>query len=253
MMIRHIALHELRTMFLSPLAWSILAVVQFILAWLFLSQLEQYINLQPQIAMLPAPPGIAEVVVAPLFGSAGIVLLLVVPLITMRLVSDERRARTLPLLFSAPVSMSQIVLGKYLGVMAFLSLMLGMIALMPLSLLLVGSLDLGQVAAGLLGLLLMLAAFAALGLYVSALTTQPTVAAVASFGALLLLWVINLAGNAVDDSVSSGLFAWLSLQQHFQSLLNGAFNSGDLAYYLLFICVFLVFTIRRLDADRLQN
>lgn len=253
MMIGHIAARELRTLFLSPLAWSVLGVVQFILAWLFLSQLDQYVRLQPQLALMAAPPGLAEVIVAPLFGSAGIVLLLVVPLVTMRLVSEERRSRTLPLLFSAPVSMSEIILGKYLGVMAFLSLLLGLIALMPLSLLLGGSLDLGQFAAGLLGLFLMLAAFAAVGLYISTLTAQPTVAAVATFGALLLLWVINLAGNTVDDSGSHGVFAWLSLQQHYEALLRGIFDSSDLAYYLLFIVVFLVFSIRRLDADRLQH
>jgi ABC-2 type transport system permease protein len=252
-MIGHIAARELRTMFLSPLAWSILAVVQFILAWLFLSQLDQYVRLQAQIALMQSPPGLAEVIVAPLFGSAAIVMLLVVPLVTMRLVSDERRARTLPLLFSAPVSMTEIILGKYLGVMAFLSIMLGLIALMPLSLLLGGSLDLGQFAAGLLGLFLMLAAFAALGLYISTLTAQPTVAAVASFGALLLLWVINLTGNAVDDTGSRGLFAWLSLQQHYEALLHGIFDSSDLVYYLLFIAVFLIFSVRRLDADRLQH
>lgn len=251
-MIRHIALRELRTLFLSPLAWSMLAVVQVILAWLFLSQLDQYLQLQPQLALMATPPGLAEVVAAPLLGSAGIVLLLVVPLLTMRLVSEERRNRSLPLLFSAPVSMTQIILGKYFGVLAFLFIMLGMIALMPLSLLLIGSLDPGQFAAGLLGLALMLAAFAALGLFISTLSAQPAVAAVASFGALLLLWVINLAGNAVDDSGSRGLFAWLSLQQHYEALLDGIFNSSDVAYYLLFILLFLVFAIRRLDADRLQ-
>ena len=252
-MIRHIAARELRTLFLSPLAWSILGVVQFILAYLFLSQLDQYARLQPQIAMMQSPPGLTEVIVAPLFGTAAIILLLVVPLVTMRLVSDERRARTLPLLFSAPVSMGEIILGKYLGVVAFLCIMLGLIALMPLSLLIAGSLDLGQFAAGLLGLLLMLAAFAAVGLYMSTLTAQPTVAAVSSFGALLLLWIINLAGNAVSDEGSRGLFSYLSLQQHYEALLKGVFDTSDLVYYLLFILVFLVFSVRRLDADRLQH
>lgn len=253
MMIRHIASRELRTLFLSPLAWSILGVVQLILAYLFLSQLEQYARLQPQLALLQSPPGITDIIVAPLLGTAAIVLLLVVPLITMRLVSEERRSRTLPLLFSAPVSMSDIILGKYLGVVAFLLIMLGMIALMPLSLLLGGSLDLGQFAAGLLGLALMLAAFAAVGLYMSTLTAQPTVAAVSSFGALLLLWIINLAGNSIGDEGSSGLMAYLSLQQHYQALLQGVFDSSDILYYLLFITVFLVFSVRRLDADRLQH
>lgn len=252
-MIRYIALRELRGLFLSPLAWSILGVVQLILAYLFLGQLEQYARLQPQLALLQAPPGITDIIVAPLLGTAAIVLLLVVPLITMRLVSEERRARTLPLLFSAPISMSDIILGKYLGVLAFLLIMLGMIALMPLSLLLGGSLDLGQFSAGLLGLFLMLAAFAAVGLYMSTLTAQPTVAAVSSFGALLLLWIINLAGNGISDEGSRGVMAYLSLQQHYEALLRGVFDSNDVIYYLLFITVFLVFSVRRLDADRLQH
>lgn len=252
-MIGHIAARELRTLFLSPLAWSILGVVQFILAYLFLSQLDQYVRIQPQLALMQAPPGLTEIIVAPLFGTAAIVLLLVVPLITMRLVSEERRGRTLPLLFSAPVSMGEIILGKYLGVLAFLGIMLALIALMPLSLLVAGSLDLGQFAAALLGLLLMLAAFAAAGLYMSTLTAQPTVAAVSTFGLLLLLWIINLAGNAVDEHGGQGLFAYLSLQQHYEALLKGVFDTSDLVYYLLFILVFLVFSVRRLDADRLQH
>ncbi len=252
-MIRHIAARELRTLFLSPLAWSILGVVQFILAYLFLTQVQEYARLQPQLAMMHNAPGMTEVIVAPLLGTAAIILLLIVPLVTMRLVSEERRNRTLPLLLSAPVSMTEIIIGKYFGVVAFLAIQLALVALMPLSLLIGGSLDMGQFAAGLLGLLLMLAAFAAAGLYMSTLTAQPTVAAVSTFGLLLLLWLINWAGNAVSDSGSSGLFAYLSLQQHFQSLLSGVFDTGDVIYYLLFIVLFLVFSVRRLDADRLQH
>lgn len=154
-MIGHIAARELRSLFLSPLAWSILAVVQFILAWLFLGQLDVYIAFQSRIAMMENPPGATEVIVAPLFSSATIILLLVIPLLTMRLVSEERRSRTLPLLFSAPVSMSEIVLGKYLGLLGFLAIMLALITLMPLSLLSIGTLDFGLLASNLLGLLLM--------------------------------------------------------------------------------------------------
>jgi len=248
-MILTIAARELRSLFLSPLAWSILGVVQFILAYLFLGQLDTYISYQAQIAMMENPPGATEVIVAPLFSSATIILLLVIPLITMRLVSEERRARTLPLLFSAPVSMSEIVLGKYVGILGFLAIMLGLITLMPLSLLTLGTLDFGLLASNLLGLGLMLAAFAAAGLFMSTLTTQPTVAAVTSFGLLLLLWIINWAGEGAGQSV----LAYLSLQGHYEALLKGLFNSSDVVYYLLFILSFLVLSVRRLDADRLQN
>lgn len=252
-MIFHIAARELRSLFLSPLAWSILAVVQFILAYLFLGQVDVYIQVQPQLATMESPPGITEVIVAPLLSSATIILLLVVPLVTMRLISEERRNRTLPLLFSAPLSMTEIVLGKYLGILTFFAILLFLIALMPLSLLLVGTLDLGLFASGLLGLGLMLSAFAAAGLFMSTLTNQPTIAAVSSFGLLLLLWLIDWAGNSMGQNQSSQLFSYLSLQHHYLSMLKGLFNSSDVIYYLLFIFTFLVLSIRRLDADRLQK
>lgn len=252
-MIGHLAARELRTLFLSPLAWSILAVVQFILGFMFLGQVDEYVALQPQLAALENPPGVTEVVIAPLLGSAAIILLLVTPLLTMRLISEERRNSTLPLLLSAPVSMTEIVLGKYVGTLAFLAIMVGLIALMPLSLLPAASLDPGLLLSGLLGLGLMLAAFAAAGLYMSTLTVQPTVAAVSSFGLLLLLWIIDWASGALDGQTSGSVFEYLSLQRHYQAMLRGIFDTSDLVYYLLFILVFLTFSIRRLDADRLQH
>ena len=252
-MIWHIAARELRSLFLSPLAWTILAVLLFILAFMFLGQLDQYLQVQPQLAMMDAPPGITEVIIAPLFASSTFILLLVIPLLTMRLISEERRNQSLPLLLSAPVSMTEIILGKYLGLLCFLGILLGLITLMPLSLLAAGELDLGLFAAALLGLGLMLAAFAAAGLYMSTLTAQPTVAAIASFGLLLLLWIIDWAGNAAGGEGSGEVFRYLSLQHHYGSLLRGMFKSSDVLYYLLFIISFLVLSIRRLDADRLQD
>lgn len=251
-MIGHIAARELRSLFLSPLAWSVLAVVEFILAFLFLAQLDEYARLQPQLATLPSPPGITEVVVAPIFGTAAVILLLVIPLLTMRLVSEERRNRTLPLLFSAPVSMSEIILGKYLGVIGFLGVMLLLLVLMPLSLLMVGGLDFGLLASATLGLALMLAAFAAAGLFMSTVSAQPTVAAIGTFGVLLLLWIVDWAGGSLGDGGET-LFTYLSLQRHYQDLLRGLFDSSDIAYYVLFIVTFLVLGIRRLDAERLRG
>ena len=248
-MITTLAARELRSLFLSPLAWTILAVVQFILAWMFLGQLDTYIAYQSRIAMMENPPGATEVIVAPLFSSATLLLLLVVPLLSMRLVSEERRAHTLPLLLSAPVSMSEIVLGKYLGLLAFLAIMLGLVALMPLSLLTLGTLDYGLLAANLLGVALMLAAFAAAGLFMSTLTAQPVVAAVSTFGLLLLLWIIEWSGQSMGEEAT--VLHYLSLQRHYEALLRGLFDSSDIIYYLLFITTFLVLSIRRLDAERL--
>lgn len=250
-MILHIAARELKALFLSPLAWSILAVVQFILAYLFLAQIDTYMMFAPQLAGREDAPGVTDVIVAPLFGNAAVILLLVAPLITMRVLSEEKRSRTLSLLMSAPVSMTEIVLGKYLGVLGFFLVLLGLLALMALSLLAGTTLDYGKLVSGLLGLALLIGAFAAAGLYMSSLTEQPTIAAVSSFGLLLLLWIINWAGGSGEQV--SGVFTYLSLVGHYDSLLKGLFNSTDVIYYLLFILAFLVLSIQRLDANRLPH
>jgi ABC-2 type transport system permease protein len=250
-MIFTIAGRELRSLFLSPLAWAILAVVQFIIAYLFLSQIDGYLLLQPRLAAIEGAPGVSDIIVAPLLADAGIVLLLITPLITMRVLSEERRNRTLSLLFSAPVSMTEIILGKYLGLLAFFGIMIALLALMPLSLLAGTALDLGKLAAGLTGLILLVSAFAAIGLFMSSLTEQPTVAAISTFGLLLLLWIIDWAG--ADAEQTSGLFGYLSLLRHYEALLRGLFNSADVIYYLLISVLFIGLSIRRLDADRLQH
>jgi ABC-2 type transport system permease protein len=246
-----IAGREFRTLFLSPLAWSILGVIQIILAYMFLAQLDFYLMLQPRVAGMPDAPGVTDLIVAPLFGNAGVILLLVTPLLTMRLISEERRNRTLSLLFTAPVSMAEIILGKYLGVFAFLLIMVAMILLMPLSLLAGGGLDMGKLAACALALVLLLGGFAAVGLFISALSGQPTVAAVSTFGALLLLWIIDWSGNAMGNA--GGVLEYLSLMRHYESLLKGLVSTADLAYFLLFIATFLVLSVHRLDNDRLQK
>jgi len=250
-MIFTIAARELRSLFLSPLAWAVMAVVQFIHAWLFLSLVDYFMRIQPQLAGVPGAPGVTDQVAAPLFNTAGVVMLLVVPLLSMRLVAEERRAKTLALLMSAPASMSEIVLGKYLGLLTFLLLMVLLTALMPLSLGVGTSLDLGTLAAGVLGLALLVAAFAAAGLFLSTLTAQPVVAAISTFGLLLLLWIIDNTGHGSDRLNS--LLAYLSLLRHQQPLLKGIFDSADVTYYLLFIATFLGLSIRRLDAERLPH
>ena len=247
-MICTVGLREFKSLFLSPLAWSILAVVQLILAWLFLGRIELFQTYQSQLMAMESAPGLTEIVVPDLLGNAAIVLLLVVPLLTMRLVAEERRNRTLALLFSAPLSMTEIVLGKYIGILMFLLALLALIALMPLSLFAGAHLDYGLIASGFLGLALLLAGFAAVGLFMSTLTQYPTVAAISTFGALLLFWVLDWSGQGLHGG---SWLAYLSLFNHYKPFLDGIFDSADAVYHVLLVTVFLVLSIRRLDADRL--
>ncbi|MGZ8152850.1 MAG: ABC transporter permease [Methylovulum sp.] len=247
-----IASREFRTLFLSPLAWTLLAILQIILAYVFLMQVDTFITLQPKLASLEGTPGLTDIVVPPLFGNAGIMLLLVTPLLTMRLISEERRNKTLALLLSAPVSNIEIIMGKWLGIVGLLLIMVFLITLMPLSLLAGGDLDMGKLCANVLALALLVCAFSATGLFMSCLAGHhPAIAAIGTFGILLLLWILDWRGGMKDQR--SELMEYLSILRHFQNLQSGLISSVDVSYFLLFIACFILLSIRSLDNDRLQK
>jgi ABC-2 type transport system permease protein len=172
---------------------------------------------------------------------------MVVPLLSMRLVAEERRNQTLPFLMSAPVSITQIVLGKFSALLWFLALAIGLIVVMSLSLYLGGRLDLGLLVANALGLVLLFGSFAAVGLYLSCLTAQPLIAAIGTFALLLGLWLIDISTNDPDSVLHV-----LSLIKHFDSFAKGVIAVKDVVYYVAVIVLFLLLSIRRLDADRLR-
>lgn len=250
-MILAIASREFRTLFLSPMAWTILAILQFILAFLFLTQVEAFAALQPRLTDIENGPGLTDIIVPPLFGNAGIILLLVTPLLTMRVICEERRNKTLSLLLSAPVSNIDIIVGKYLGVIGLLLSIVALITLMPLSLLTGGELDLGKLFANILALLLLVFAFAAAGLFMSCIAGHPTVAAMGTFGLLLLLWILDWSAG-MDDRRNE-LFAYLSLLKHFQNIQSGLIDTADVGYFVLFTTTFIALSVRSLDNDRLQK
>jgi len=250
-MILSIAKRELRSMFLSPLAWVILAVVQVILAWSFFTSIDVFFNIQAELTTLKNAPGATDLIASPLFEVASIILLMVTPLLTMRLISEEKRNKTMCLLLSAPVSITEIVLGKYLGLLFFIITVVLLIVLMPLSLSMGTQLDYAKIFSGAFGLLLMLAAFSAAGLFMSSLTENPMIAAISTFGVLLLLWMINVNSTAAIDS--KNVLSYLSLHTHFSAMLRGILNTRDIAYFLLFISGFVVLTIRQLETQRLQS
>ncbi|MBF8269302.1 MAG: hypothetical protein HW386_1011 [Gammaproteobacteria bacterium] len=240
-----IAGNELRRLYLTPLAWLSLAVVQFFLTVTCFTLADQY---QQAISTF-VNRGITSTVVAGTLQTAGLLLLLVTPFLTMRLISEERRSGTLPLLLSAPVSVTAIVLGKYLGMLGFFLIMLIMIGLTPLALSFGTRLDYGLLAAGFIGLILLAGSFAAIGLFASTLTRQPAIAAVLCFAGLFLFWVIHVLGST-DNQTVAAVINYLSMQRHFNQFLTGLFTTGDVVYYLLLSGVFVLFSILRLDALR---
>ena len=247
-MIFTIACKELKTLFASSLAWTLLALVQLVLGWVFMGRLDAFLEIQSQLVQIANPPGVTEIIVAPVFAMAAAVLLMATPLLTMRLIAEERRNHTMTLLTSAPISMTDIVLGKFLGLMIFFCGVIFLVMVLSLSLLMGGTLDAGLLLSNAVGLLLICACFAALGLYISSLTAQPSVAAAGTLGVLLGLWVMDIAA---DDGGS--IMRTLSLLKHYESFNRGLIDTFDLAYFSLFIITFLVLAIRRLDGERLRG
>lgn len=249
-----IAVREVRGMFHSPLAWTLLAVLFALCAYMFnagvLSYQIQMVEYQAY-GMRGGLP-LTERTIAPMLGNAAILMLLLIPLISMRLVAEEKRQGTWPALASSPLSPMTIVLGKYLGLLLFLAIAIGLLAIPPLTLYPFGDPDTGQFLAGLLGLFLTAAAFGAVGLAASSATENPNVAAVISFGVLLMLWILSWMGNASGGQVDK-MLAYFSLMNHYQNFLMGVVSSADLIYFVLLSAAGLLFARQRLMAERIQG
>ena len=238
---------ELRSYFTSPLAYVILVVFQVISAFLFFLNLKGFLQLQfdPTFQLLREELNLNTVIVIPYFDTMSIVLLFIIPLITMRLVADERRSHTAELLFTSPIKLSSIILGKYLAALVLLILMLALSSLNIFVLTAHGNPDTGVVLSSYLGLLLLGASFLAIGIFASALSNSQLVAAIIAFGILLFLWLIGASSDA-DSSV----FGYISLINHFKNFSKGIIELKDLAYYLSVIYIGLFLTYTALDSER---
>lgn len=256
-MIFTIAAKEMRALFASPLAWLILTVVQVIIGYGFLKRLDDFLQIQAQLAQLANPPGATELIAGPTFATAAAVLLFAVPLLAMRMIAEERRNHTMTLLMSAPVSMTEIVLGKFTGLMIFLLLIVLLVVTMPLMLVGSTTLDPGLLATLTLALLLLAASFAAVSLYASAVAAQPLAAALLAFG--LLLAMLFMGETAADSLLSRGwsvpaaMAQVLSPLRNFEPLGKGIIDSYAIVCPLLLTVAFLILAIRRLDGRRLRG
>jgi len=244
-MILAIARREWQASFLSAQGWTLLAANQFILAWIFLRVLEGFSGLEAA----QRSGGISLELSLNLFSFAAVLSMLSVPLLSMRMISGELREGTFSLLGSAPVSLAEILLGKFLG-LAGLVIAAGLLPLlMSLGLGFATNLDLGLLATATLGIWLTGLMFAAVGLFASSLTAQPGLAVVAAYGILVLLSVINRTEG--PSSQTATLFDWLSWNEHLFWFLLGVVRTSDLLYFFLFTAFFLALAHRRLANRRL--
>ncbi|MFM8540844.1 MAG: ABC transporter permease [Nitrospira sp.] len=248
-----IARRELRSAFTSPIIYVVAAV--FVLIFGMLSYIAvvnasaQSIRLM-QIQGMAANINLNDLVFRPTFYSAAIILLLVLPLLTMRVFSEERKLRTFELLITSPVSISEIVAGKFAAVLLIYLGMLALTGIVPVVLAVFNSFDWAPVFTGYLGLLLMGALFLAVGLFASAMTENQIVAAFLSFGLLLLVWLLGAMGSILGDTPAGNAIAYLSFIEHYDRLVRGLIDTKDLVYYVSGIVFMLFLTHRVVDSQR---
>ena len=256
-MIFTIAGKDLKSLFTSPIAWVVLTFVQLIVGYGFLKSFDDFMYRQPQLLQLPGAPGFTEMVAVPTFATAAAIMLFAVPLLAMRLIAEERRNQTMVLLTSAPISILDIVLGKFCALMGMLLIILALIALMPLSLAAATKLDYRLIGSMVLGLTLLAAAFSAVSLYVSSLTAHPIIAALGAFGALIAM--LAMSDTVGENLQAHGLGVLAALAQVFSPAKNffplgrGVIDSYAIVCLLLLAALFLALTVRQLEARRLRG
>lgn len=242
-----IARREFMQFWLTPMGWVVAAVTLGLLSYAFLAQVDGFLRVQGKLAALPDGPGLTDLIVIPFFGNAASVLLLVVPVVTMRLFSDEQRYQTLTLLLAAPISATQLVLGKYCGAVIYLGVLVLGAAAMPLTLFVGGHIDVGVWCAGVLALVCLIAVGAAVGIYMSSLTVQAVVAAVSTFGLLLLFWMLDWQGETAGEATALRYF---SLLNHLRPLISGKISAVDIGFFVALTALFLGLTVWRMSAVR---
>ncbi len=247
-----IAQKELRSYFVSPIAYVVIGLFAVLFGVFFISSLSFILRVSLQAGMMQgAPPiNINEYMIRPLFGNTGVIMLFVLPMITMRSYAEEKRSGTIELLLSSPLTDMQIILGKFLGAVTLFAMMLGVTAIPMSFLFYYGEPELAPVLSGYLGLSLMGASFISIGLLISSATKNQVVAGMITFAVLLLFWVISWLGDPASGSTSSQVLAYLSVLDHFDDFSKGVIDTSHLVYYLSFITLGLFLTAKSVDSVR---
>ncbi len=252
---------ELSVYFTTPVAWVVLMVVAFFSGQFFTGALEGWRFLATRALQLQSSGvldrmNLTDMVVARLFGSVALFLLITAPFLSMRLIAEEKRSSTFELLLTTPARPAEIVIGKYLASLVVLVLALCIVAAYPALLAFAGrgvegggALEWPTVATGLLGLFLLGAMALAVGLFFSAITDTPVVAALLSLLVLLGLWVSTIFTIGADGPVRD-LAGALSASEHLGPFLQGRIVLADVLYYLSLAALGLFLADRAVEGHR---
>ena len=246
-----IAQKELKSYFASPIAYVVIGLFALLYGYFFAVMLNYFIRagLNANPMMGPQALNINQDMLRPVLQNVTILLLFVLPAITMRTYSEERRSGTIELLLTSPLTDLEIILGKFLGALGLYGVMIGVTLVHTALLFWLGTPEWKPVLTAYLGLLLLGGSFISIGLFISTLTTNQIVAYITTFAVFLMLWVISWIG-----SFSSGVFtdvtAYLSIIEHFDDFTKGVIDTSHVIYYLSLITFGIFLTAKSVDTER---
>ena len=244
-----IAHKELKSYFSTPIAYIVIGFFALLFGYFFYAMLVIFNQQSLQFGGEGGAMDINQQLIRPLFLNASVILLFVLPLITMRTYSEEKRSGTIELLLTSPVSDLEIIIGKFLGAMALYAAMLGITLIHVALLFSYGNPEWKVVVTGYAGLLLMGGCFISVGLLISSMTKNQIVSGMVTFAVFLLLWVINWIASFTGPTTQSVL-NYLSITDHFDDFTRGILDTKHLIYYFSVMSFGLFLTSRSVDTER---
>lgn len=249
-----IAGKELRSLFVSPIAYVVMTGFLLLGGWFFFNLLARFSYLLTLYTNFQNFRGaeslnLNEYVIAPLLHNLAIVLVIMVPIITMRTFAEERKNGTYELLLTSPLTVTEIVLGKFLGCLGFMTVIILLTGIYPAILFIYGNPEWGILAAGYLALYSLATVFVAVGLLTSSVTENQIIAAVSCFVALLLLYLLSWPAETTGTALGQ-ILKYLSVIEHFSEMVKGVIDTRDLVYFLSLVFFGLFLTHRCVEASR---
>ena len=245
-MTAQIAWHEIKVLWRSPFAWLAAGLLQLLFAWLFLSAVERYVDLQTSATGTVSAGGLSSYLVVHFLAPVSIVFMVATPLLCMQLIAGDKASNRFNLLLSLPLSARQLVIGKFMGATAFQFFIIAMSSILVALLSFSVKLDASHLLTAATGLLLFIASITALTLFFSALVKRPMLAAFLSFITVALLWM-------AAASSANGALQFLSPSAHLHSFMQGLLDSRDITYFLTATGILLTLGIWRFDAQRVRG
>jgi ABC-2 type transport system permease protein len=246
-----IAGKELRSYYTSPIAWVLLGLFAAIFGLFYTAALDYFAkaSMNSQFGGGPQRMNLNLEMIRPLLSNTTVLILFLLPMVTMRTYSEEKRSGTIELLLTSPLKDVEIILGKFLGAMGMYVGLLGVTIVYLLILFIYGNPAVKPLLSGYFGLLLFGGGFVAMGLFISSLTNNQMVAGAASFVVFLVFWVISWLADSMGPTIGS-IFSYLSITEHFDDFAKGIIDTKHIDFYLSFIALGLFLATKSVDSDR---